>query len=110
MNGNGITSRIESLLVSNIMIRSMPMPKPPAPGQPSDKTTTPAQRQGHAMAEAIDIHGTAFKNGSATLLARIVGAAGANGPSRKRCRMPVDRWHLDRWARGSGPSVEEGPR
>jgi hypothetical protein len=30
------------------------------------------------MAEAIDIHGTAFKNGSATLLARIVGAGGAN--------------------------------
>jgi hypothetical protein len=30
------------------------------------------------MAEAIDIHGTAFKNGSATLLARIVGANGEN--------------------------------
>ena len=30
------------------------------------------------MAEAIDIHGTAFKNGSVTLLARIVGAAGQN--------------------------------
>ena len=30
------------------------------------------------MAEAIDIHGTAFKNGAATLLARIVGATGAN--------------------------------
>jgi hypothetical protein len=30
------------------------------------------------MAEAIDIHGTAFKNGSVTLLARIVGAQGAN--------------------------------
>ena len=30
------------------------------------------------MAEAIDIHGTAFKNGSVTLLARIVGAGGAN--------------------------------
>ena len=30
------------------------------------------------MAEAMDIHGTAFKNGSVTLLARIVGAGGAN--------------------------------
>jgi hypothetical protein len=30
------------------------------------------------MAEALDIHGTAFKNGSVTLLARIVGAGGAN--------------------------------
>ena len=30
------------------------------------------------MAEAIDIHGTAFKNGSVTLMARVVGAAGAN--------------------------------
>lgn len=30
------------------------------------------------MAEAIDIHGTAFKNGSVTLLARIVGADGVN--------------------------------
>jgi hypothetical protein len=30
------------------------------------------------MAEAIDIHGAAFKNGSATLLARIVGANGNN--------------------------------
>jgi hypothetical protein len=30
------------------------------------------------MAEAMDIYGTAFKNGSATLMARIVGAAGAN--------------------------------
>ena len=30
------------------------------------------------MAEAIDIHGSAFKNGSATLLARIVGPDGAN--------------------------------
>ena len=30
------------------------------------------------MAEAIDIHGTAFKNGSVTLLGRIVGADGAN--------------------------------
>ena len=30
------------------------------------------------MAEASDIHGTAFKNGSATLLARIVGQDGAN--------------------------------
>lgn len=30
------------------------------------------------MAEALDIYGTAFKNGSATLMARIVGAAGAN--------------------------------
>ena len=30
------------------------------------------------MAEAADIHGTAFKNGSVTLLARIVGGAGAN--------------------------------
>jgi hypothetical protein len=30
------------------------------------------------MAEASDIHGTAFKNGSVTLLARIVGAQGAN--------------------------------
>jgi len=29
------------------------------------------------MAEAIDIHGTAFKNGTATLLARVVGADGA---------------------------------
>jgi hypothetical protein len=30
------------------------------------------------MAEALDIHGTAFKNGSITLLARIVGAQGVN--------------------------------
>ena len=30
------------------------------------------------MAEVIDIHGSAFKNGSATLLARIVGPDGAN--------------------------------
>jgi hypothetical protein len=30
------------------------------------------------MPEAIDIYGTAFKNGSVILLARIVGAAGAN--------------------------------
>jgi hypothetical protein len=30
------------------------------------------------MAEAIDIHGSAFKNGSVTLLARIVSLAGAN--------------------------------
>ncbi len=30
------------------------------------------------MAEACDIHGTAFKNGSVTLLARIVGQGGAN--------------------------------
>jgi hypothetical protein len=30
------------------------------------------------MAEAIDIHGNAFKNGSATLLARVVGQSGAN--------------------------------
>jgi len=30
------------------------------------------------MAEAMDIYGTAFKNGSATLMARIVGAGGAN--------------------------------
>ena len=30
------------------------------------------------MAEAADLHGTAMKNGSVTLLARIVGAAGAN--------------------------------
>jgi hypothetical protein len=30
------------------------------------------------MAEAIDIYGTAFKNGSVTLLARIVGGEGAN--------------------------------
>jgi hypothetical protein len=30
------------------------------------------------MAEAIDIHGTAFKNGSVTLLARIVGQNAAN--------------------------------
>jgi len=30
------------------------------------------------MAEAIDIHGTAFKNGSVTLLARIVGVGDAN--------------------------------
>ncbi|MGD0516483.1 MAG: hypothetical protein ABSA26_03025 [Thermoguttaceae bacterium] len=30
------------------------------------------------MAEAMDIYGTAFKNGSATLMARIVGAAGVN--------------------------------
>jgi hypothetical protein len=30
------------------------------------------------MADAIDIYGTAFKNGSATLLARVVGADGAN--------------------------------
>jgi hypothetical protein len=30
------------------------------------------------MAEALDIHGAAFKNGSVTLMARIVGAAGAN--------------------------------
>jgi hypothetical protein len=29
------------------------------------------------MAEAIDIYGTAFRNGSATLLARIVGTGGA---------------------------------
>jgi hypothetical protein len=29
------------------------------------------------MADAIDIHGAAFKNGSVTLLARIVGANGA---------------------------------
>jgi len=29
------------------------------------------------MADAQDIHGTVFKNGSATLLARVVGAAGA---------------------------------
>ena len=30
------------------------------------------------MAEAIDIHGTAFKNGSVTLMARIVGPTGVN--------------------------------
>ena len=30
------------------------------------------------MAEAIDIYGTTFKNGSVTLLARIVGAGGQN--------------------------------
>ena len=30
------------------------------------------------MAEAMDIYGTAFKNGSATLMARIVGANGVN--------------------------------
>ena len=30
------------------------------------------------MAEAMDIYGTAFKNGSATMMARIVGATGAN--------------------------------
>jgi len=30
------------------------------------------------MAEAIDIYGTAFKNGSATLLARVVGQGGAD--------------------------------
>jgi hypothetical protein len=30
------------------------------------------------MADAIDIYGTAFKNGSATLLARVVGHSGAN--------------------------------
>jgi hypothetical protein len=30
------------------------------------------------MAEAVDIYGTAFKNGSARLLARVVGQAGAN--------------------------------
>ena len=30
------------------------------------------------MADAIDIYGTAFKNGSATLLARVVGQSGAN--------------------------------
>jgi hypothetical protein len=30
------------------------------------------------MAEAMDIYGTAFKNGSATLMARIVGATGVN--------------------------------
>ena len=30
------------------------------------------------MAEAIDIYGTAFKNGSVTLLARIVGQSGGN--------------------------------
>jgi len=30
------------------------------------------------MAEANDIHGTAFKNGSVTLLARIVGPSGEN--------------------------------
>jgi len=30
------------------------------------------------MADATDIHGSVFKNGSVTLLARIVGAGGAN--------------------------------
>jgi hypothetical protein len=30
------------------------------------------------MAEAMDIYGTTFKNGSATLMARIVGATGIN--------------------------------
>lgn len=30
------------------------------------------------MAEAIDVFGTAFKNGSVTLLARVVGPAGVN--------------------------------
>ncbi len=30
------------------------------------------------MADAIDIYGTAFKNGSATLLARVVGQGGAD--------------------------------
>ena len=30
------------------------------------------------MADAADIHGTAFKNGSVTLLARLVGGDGAN--------------------------------
>ncbi len=30
------------------------------------------------MAEAMDIYGTAFKNGSATLMARIVGPTGVN--------------------------------
>ena len=78
-----------------------PMPKASArasrraktstPGQPSDKTTTPAQRQDYAMAEAIDIYGTAFKNGSVTLLARIVGQNGATSsrptstPSSTQC-------------------------
>jgi hypothetical protein len=38
----------------------------------------PAHRQEFPMAEAIDLYGTAFKNGSITLLARIVGAQGAN--------------------------------
>jgi hypothetical protein len=52
--------------------------KTSARAQQSDKTTIPAQRQDYAMAEANDIHGTAFKNGSVTLLARIVGQSGAN--------------------------------
>jgi hypothetical protein len=43
-----------------------------------DKTITQAQPQDNAMAEAHDIYGTAFKNGSATLLARIVGPDGEN--------------------------------
>ena len=30
------------------------------------------------MADAIDIYGTAFKNGSATLLARVIGQGGAD--------------------------------
>jgi hypothetical protein len=38
----------------------------------------PARRQDNAMAEAIDIHGNAFKNGSTTLLARVVGQNGVN--------------------------------
>jgi hypothetical protein len=43
-----------------------------------DKTINLVQSRGNAMAEANDIYGTAFKNGSATLLARIVGPSGEN--------------------------------
>jgi hypothetical protein len=46
----------------------------PAPHWP--KTIIPAPSEENVMAEAIDIYGTAFKNGSATLLARIVGPYG----------------------------------
>jgi hypothetical protein len=39
----------------------------------SDNISTPAQREDKPMAEATDIYGAAFKNGSITLLARVVG-------------------------------------
>jgi hypothetical protein len=48
------------------------------PGPLSVNIFTQAQQQGSVMAEAMDTFGAAFKNGSATLMARIVGSGGVN--------------------------------
>jgi hypothetical protein len=58
--------------------QALPPARTTTPAQPSARTFTLAQPQGYAMAEAIDIYGTTFKNGSVTLLARIVDASGQN--------------------------------